>query len=74
MIKLSKPLAVIGITSTLSLIITDVDSTGGYVSSYFSGDNLVRRSKIRYDDTGRAYFIRGKARYYLDEAIKTERS
>lgn len=72
MVKKSEPLAVIVISNNMALVITEVNDTEETVSSYFGGDKYAVKSKLRFDDNGRAYFKRGGAKYYLDEAIRTD--
>lgn len=45
-----------------------------YVTAFDFANGLksCRRSTVRFSDSGRPYINKGKSRYYLDEAMRTE--
>ena len=67
-------IATYGLTNNSAIVIFEVDPYGEYVIAGFAGigDKYtgVRRSKIRYDRKGRAYFNKYNMRIRLDYCLK----
>lgn len=68
------PVGVYPICNFGGLAILDIDDAGDVATAAWSfGDGLqgIRRHKINYTFTGRAYIRKGGRRYYFDQIIRT---
>ena len=72
----NKPVAVMSICNTCSIVILDiVYGIDDCIISAFSDDGGYkhkRKTRIFYDNNGRAYFNRYNMKYYLDEFIRID--
>ena len=70
----NKPIAVMGICNTCSIVIFDIiyDINDYIISAFSDGENYKhkRKTKIFYDNNDRNYFVRYGIKYYLDEFIR----
>ena len=70
----NKPVAVMGICNTCSIVIFDIiyDINDYVISAFSDGENYShkRKTRIFYDNNGMSYFNRYGVKYYLDEFIR----
>lgn len=64
--------AVMSLTNTMSIGIHYEDGSDDIWSKWLGGDIASRwcKAEIKYDEEGRAYFIKGGSTYYIDEFIR----
>ena len=72
----NKPIAVMGICNTCSIVIFDIiyDINDYVISAFSDGENYShkRKTRIFYDNNGRSYFVRYDVKYYLDDFMRID--
>lgn len=72
----ARPVGVYGITNCFALLILDIDDAAGIAVAAFNNPSgagywNMRRHKIHYSSSGRAYIRKGNSRYFFDQIMKT---
>ena len=72
----NKPIAVMGICNTYSIVILDIvyGINDCIISAFSDGENYShkRKTRIFYDNKGRNYFVRYGVKYYLDDFMRID--
>jgi hypothetical protein len=72
----ARPVGVHGITNCFALLILDIDDAGEIAIAAFNNPSddgywNIRRHKIHFSSSGRAYIRKGGSRYYFNQIMKT---